>query len=137
MSQQQMEQKKISIGASGASQGAIASISDSVARGRDGIGNAASEAMDSAGTDLQALRDDLSSLKDTVAKFISQTTGHATKTAHDVAGQVGVAAHDLAKNTGASSMAHELEGWSRHNPMGAIAAAVMVGAVIGLLGRRG
>jgi ElaB/YqjD/DUF883 family membrane-anchored ribosome-binding protein len=125
-----MEQKKAS-----SSTNAVASISDTVAKGRDGIGDAASEAMDSASSDLKALRDDLNGLKDTVGKFISQTSGHATRTAYDVAGQLGTAAHDLADNTGASSMVHEVEGWTRRNPLGAIAAAVMVGLAIGMLGR--
>jgi hypothetical protein len=46
------------------------SISDSVARGKEAIGGAATEAMNSAGSDLQSLRADLNGLKDTLATFV-------------------------------------------------------------------
>jgi len=125
------------------------SISESVARGRDAIGTAANEAMNSAGSDLQSLRADLNSLKDTVARFVSQAGGEAAKSAREVtssvADQVGGAASDLAgKGAGmasaaadqAKSFASELENMARRNPIGAIAGAVVIGVLIGLMGRR-
>jgi hypothetical protein len=141
-----MEQKKATTTAGSTVQGAVVpSISDSVAKGRDGIGIAASEAMDSAALDMKALREDFDGLKETVVKFISQASGHAAKAAHDVAGQLGSAAQDLAgRGTGAASAATaeakslviELENWARRNPMGALAAVLMVGVVMGRVGRR-
>lgn len=125
------------------------SVADSVSRGKEGISSAASEAMNSAGTDLQALRDDLNSLKDTMAKFISQASGEATRSARDiasnVAGQVTDAAGDLAERGAnvasaataqAKSFASELEFMARRNPIGALAGAVVLGVLIGMMGRR-
>jgi ElaB/YqjD/DUF883 family membrane-anchored ribosome-binding protein/uncharacterized protein YjbJ (UPF0337 family) len=126
-----------------------ASASDSVARGKEAIGNAASEAMNSAGSDLDSLRSDLNNLKDTMTKFVSQAGGEAAKSAREVAnnvyGQVNAAASDLADRGAemastataqAKSFATELENMTRRNPLGAIAGAVMVGVLIGMLGRR-
>jgi ElaB/YqjD/DUF883 family membrane-anchored ribosome-binding protein len=80
------------------------SVGNSISRGRDAIGSAATDAMDSAGGDLKALQNDLNNLKDTVMKFISQAGSEAAKSAHDitsnVAGQVGTVATDMA-NRGA------------------------------------
>jgi ElaB/YqjD/DUF883 family membrane-anchored ribosome-binding protein len=62
-----------------------------------------------------------------------------------VAGQVGGVASDLtekgaemasAASDHAKSFASELENMVRRNPIGAIAGAVAIGALIGLLGRR-
>jgi len=125
------------------------SVADSVSRGKEGISSAASEAMNSAGSDLQALRDDLNSLKDTMAKFISQASGEASRSARDiasnVAGQVTDAAGDLAERGAnaasaataqAKSFASELEFMARRNPIGALAGAVVIGVLIGMMGRR-
>jgi ElaB/YqjD/DUF883 family membrane-anchored ribosome-binding protein len=133
----------------GGAAGSGPSISESVARGREAIGSAANEAVNAAGSDLQALRADLNSLKDPVAKFISQAGSEAAKSAREVtsnvADQVGGAASDLAdRGAGmasavsdqAKSFASELEGMARRNPIGAIAAAVVIGVMIGLMGRR-
>ncbi len=129
--------------------GSSSSISDSVARGKEAIGAVADEAMSSAGSDLQSLRNDLNSLKDTVAKFASQAGSEAAKSAREVtsnvAGQVGGAASDLAGKGAemasaatdqAKSFVSELENMARRNPLGAIAGAVVVGVLIGLMGRR-
>jgi ElaB/YqjD/DUF883 family membrane-anchored ribosome-binding protein len=125
------------------------SVSESVNRGKEAIGSAASEAINSASVDLQSLRIDLNNLKDTVAKFVSQATSEAAKSARDVtsnvAGQVGNVASGLADrgadmasaaSTQAKGMASELENMARRNPLGALAGAVMVGVLIGLMGRR-
>ena len=125
------------------------SISESVSRGSDAIGAAASDAMNSAGADLQSLRADLNSLRDTVAKFVSQAGSEAAKSAREVTSnvtdQVGGVASDLAgkgaqmasaASDQAKSFASELENMARRNPIGAMAGAVVVGVLIGLLGRR-
>ena len=49
-----------------------ASVSESVARGRDAIGAAANEAMTAASSDMQAIRNDLNGLKET-----NDLLGHA------------------------------------------------------------
>ena len=105
--------------------------------------------MNSAGSDLTALRADLNGLKDTVTKFISQVSSEAAKSAREVtssvADQVGGVATDYvgkgAEMTSAASeqaktVASELESMARRNPLGAIAGAMLIGVFIGLLGRR-
>ena len=97
-------------------------------------------------TDLQSLREDLNKLKDTVAEFVSQAG--AVKTARDVtsnvASQVGNATSSVAEKGSeiattaskqAKTFASELDTLGRNNPFGAMAAAMMVGVLIGLIGR--
>ena len=122
---------------------------ESVTKGKDAISAVTAEAMNSAGSDLTALRADLNGLKDTVTKFISQVSSEAAKSAREVtssvADQVGGVATDYvgkgADMTAAASeqgktVASELESIARRNPVGAIAGAVLIGVLIGLLGRR-
>jgi ElaB/YqjD/DUF883 family membrane-anchored ribosome-binding protein len=133
-----------------------ASVSESVARGRDAIGAAANEAMTAAAADMQAIRNDLNGLKDTLAKFMAQVTEETAKSARDVsasvAGQMKDAAGDaaivadsladkgaqFASSAGdqAKTFAAEIEAMARRNPLGALAGAVAVGFLIGLWGRR-
>ena len=121
---------------------------DSVARGKDAISAVTTEAMNSARSDLTALRADLNGLKDTITKFISQVSSEAAKSAREVtssvADQVGGVATDYvgkgAEMTSAASeqaktVASELESMARRNPLGAIAGAMLIGVFIGLLGR--
>jgi ElaB/YqjD/DUF883 family membrane-anchored ribosome-binding protein len=99
-------------------------------------------------TDLQSLREDLNNLKDTVAEFVSQAGTDAVKTARgvtsNVASQVGNATSSVAEKGSeiattaskqAKTFASELETLGRNNPIGAMAAAMMVGVLIGLIGR--
>jgi vacuolar-type H+-ATPase subunit H len=133
---------------------------DSVARGRDAIGNAASTAMSSAGSNLKSLKADVTSLGETGAKFVSEAGNEAIKTAREasseavksaremsanVAGQVGDMATNLADkgselastaSTQVKGFAAELENMARRNPLGVLAGAVMFGVFIGMLGRR-
>ena len=122
---------------------------DSGARGRDAISAVTAEAMNSARSDLTALRADLNGLKDTVAKFISQVSSEAAKSAREVTSSVadqvgGVATEYVGKGaemTSAASeqaktVASEFESMARRNPLGAIAGAMLIGVFIGLLGRR-
>jgi ElaB/YqjD/DUF883 family membrane-anchored ribosome-binding protein len=125
------------------------SITGSVARGRDAIGVAATDAMNAVASDLQSLRADLNSLTETVAKFVSQAGSEAAKSAREVtsalAGQVSGVAGDIAGKSSdvasaasgqAKSLATELENMARRNPIGAMAGAVLLGVLIGLMGRR-
>ena len=130
--------------------GEFKSVAESMARGREAIGTAATEAMESAGSDWLSLRSDLNEVKDKVTKYMSQAGREATKTARDitsdVASHAGGVANSLAgngaemvaaANVHAKAAASDLESMVRRNPIGAIAGAAMVGIFIGLLGRRG
>ena len=130
-----------------------ASVSESLNRGKDAIEAAAGEAMTAAAADLQAIRNDLSNLKDTLARFMAQASSEAAKSARDVsssvAGQlkdaVGDVADDLAgKGTQfvstageqGKTLAAEIEAMARRNPLGALAGALAIGFLIGAWGRR-
>jgi ElaB/YqjD/DUF883 family membrane-anchored ribosome-binding protein len=125
------------------------SVSDSLNRGKDAVVAAANDAADSSGADLQAIRNDLNSLKDTLSRFMSQASNEAVKTARqvssNVAGQVGDVASDLADRGSqyassasdqAKTFATELESMARRNPLGALAGAMAIGVLIGVMGRR-
>jgi ElaB/YqjD/DUF883 family membrane-anchored ribosome-binding protein len=125
------------------------SVGDAINRGRDAVGGAANEAAKSAGPDLQAIQNDLNSLKETLSRFMSQASTQAVKSARDVtsnlAGQVGDAANDLADRGSqlvssagdqAKTFASELETMARRNPLGTLAGAVAIGVLIGIMGRR-
>jgi ElaB/YqjD/DUF883 family membrane-anchored ribosome-binding protein len=121
------------------------SAANSISRAKEGVSAAASDARESAGADLKALQSDLSHLKETVAKLVSRTGDEATKSAREIAGQVSSAASDLAdKGAGvasaatdqAKSLVTELENIARRNPLGALAGAVAVGVLIGMMRRR-
>ncbi len=105
----------------------------------------AATARETAGGDLKALQNDLGDLKETVAKLVSLATTEAAKSAHEIADQVGTAASELAERganvasaaTGqANTLVSELENIARRNPLGTLAGAVVVGILIGMLGRR-
>jgi ElaB/YqjD/DUF883 family membrane-anchored ribosome-binding protein len=101
--------------------------------------------------DVSNLRADVTKLHDILSKFISEAGGQAARTARNVgqvvASHVGSTATGLA-NTGADiatsatkqlkTFATELEEIARKNPLGALAGALGVGIVIGLIvrGRR-
>jgi ElaB/YqjD/DUF883 family membrane-anchored ribosome-binding protein len=121
------------------------SVASSMSRTKDAMSTAASEAMESAGADFKALQRDLNDLKETVAKLISRAGNETAKSAREIAGQVGTAASDIAERGAgvasvatdqAKTLASELEGIARRNPLGALAGAVILGIVIGMMGRR-
>jgi ElaB/YqjD/DUF883 family membrane-anchored ribosome-binding protein len=116
------------------------SANDALNRGKESIANAASSLASNASYDLDGLRKDLNSLKDTVSKFVSQ----AGDVSSSVATKVGNAASSLAESGSdiasaatdqAKSFASELEGMGRRNPLGAMAAALLVGVMIGVISR--
>ena len=116
------------------------SANDALNRGKESIANAASSLASNASYDLDGLRKDLNSLKDTVSKFVSQ----AGDVSSSVATKVGNAASSWAESGSdiasaatdqAKSFASELEGMGRRNPLGAMAAALLVGVMIGVISR--
>ena len=107
------------------------SVGDALNRGKDAISDAAHDAEKSSGSDLQAIQNDLNSLKETLSRFMSQAGTQAVKSARDatsnLAGQVGDAASDLADRGSqlvstagdqAKTFASELESMARRNPLG-------------------
>jgi hypothetical protein len=52
------------------------------------VAAAANDAVDSSGADLQAIRNDLNNLKDTLSRFMSQASAEAVKTARQVTSNV-------------------------------------------------
>lgn len=101
--------------------------------------------------DVSGLRADMTKIHDVLSKFVSETGGQAVRTARNVgqavASQVGSTATGLA-GTGADmassatdqvkKFAADLEEIARKNPLGALAGALGIGIVIGLIvrGRR-
>jgi ElaB/YqjD/DUF883 family membrane-anchored ribosome-binding protein len=123
------------------------SVTDPINRGTNAV--AANDAADSSGSDLQAIRNDLNNLKDTLSRFMSQASTQAVKTARqvtsNVAGQVSDVASDLADRGSqyaspatdqAKTLVAEVESVARRNPLGALAGALVIGVLIGVMGRR-
>jgi ElaB/YqjD/DUF883 family membrane-anchored ribosome-binding protein len=112
---------------------------------KDGIVGATPDRL---AEDVSGLRADMTKMHETVSNFVSETGGHAARTARSlgqaVASQVGSTASSLA-NTGAGmgssateqfkAFGTELEGIARKNPLGALAGALAVGFVLGLIVR--
>ena len=102
----------------------------------------------SVGETMSQLSRDVASLKNTLSQLASRVSGQGTKAVHgmsqSIASQVGTAASGLA-DTGsdlvstaqghAKTLASELEDMARRNPLGTIAGAVLVGAIIGMMSR--
>lgn len=114
------------------------SVAETLSQSREAIGNAASEAMDSAASDLESLRRDLGSLSATLTKFMSEAGNEALKSARHVsstlAGQGASVASEAAER--GKSVVGEIEDMARRNPLGALAGAVVIGMLIATLGRR-
>jgi ElaB/YqjD/DUF883 family membrane-anchored ribosome-binding protein len=121
------------------------SIASSINRAKEAVGVAASDAADVGSDTLKALQSDLNDLKETVAKLMSRAGHETAKSAREIAGQVSTAASDIAERGAnvasaatdqAKTLATELENIARRNPLGALAGAVVVGVLIGMMGRR-
>jgi ElaB/YqjD/DUF883 family membrane-anchored ribosome-binding protein len=124
------------------------SVASSISRGTEAVSAAACDAEDKAGADLKALQSDLSDLKETVAKLVSRVSragDGAAKSAREIAAQVSTAASDLAEKGAnvasaatdqAKTLVTELENIARRNPIGALAGAVVIGVLIGMMRRR-
>jgi hypothetical protein len=50
------------------------SVGEALSRGKDALSDTANEAARSSGSDIQAIRNDLNSLKDTLSRFMSQAS---------------------------------------------------------------
>jgi ElaB/YqjD/DUF883 family membrane-anchored ribosome-binding protein len=102
-------------------------------------GRAPGSSTGDVGADLDTLRADFNTLKDTVTNLISKKSSEALdsakKTTSDVTDQIGGIAN--AATDQAKTFASELERMGRNNPLGALAGALLVGVVIGMIGRGG
>src|SRR5262245_38436541 len=110
--------------------------------------DAQSSAADGLTADMGRLRADIASLKETVTRLASQASTEAGKTirgvGQTVASQVGTAASGVAEASSelaasakeqAKTFASELEAVARRNPLGALAGALFVGVLIGMMSR--
>ena len=103
--------------------------------------NQSSASPDTARSTGAASASSLNALKDNVADYVSKTSDDALKTAKqatsDVTDQIGSTATGIANAASgqAKTFASELERIGRNNPLVAMAGAVLVGVVIGVLGR--
>jgi ElaB/YqjD/DUF883 family membrane-anchored ribosome-binding protein len=124
-------------------------VGDALDRGTSDLADSASAARDSFAEDLSNLRADLARMQETVSRFASEASSNATRTVRDVgqavASEVGSAASELAEagSEMASSakeqvktVASGLEGMARKNPLGTLAASLLVGVIIGMMSRR-
>jgi ElaB/YqjD/DUF883 family membrane-anchored ribosome-binding protein len=121
------------------------SVASSIKRATAAAGAAASDAADAGSDALKALQGDLSDLKEAVEKLMSRASHETAKSAREIAGQVTTATSDIAERGAnvasiaadqAKTFATELENIARRNPLGALAGAVVVGVLIGMMGRR-
>jgi ElaB/YqjD/DUF883 family membrane-anchored ribosome-binding protein len=109
---------------------------------------AATASRDSLAEDVSSLRQDMAKMHDILSRFTSEAGGQAARTVRNVgqtvASQVGSTASGIA-STGADMAAsatqqfktftNELEEIARKNPLGALAGALVIGVVIGLIAR--
>lgn len=128
--------EKSNVGAESAK--SSASVVELLTRTKEAIGSAASEAVDSAGSDLDALVRDLNGLKDTLATFLSKAGNEAMRSARDVSSGLADQGASMAAAAaeGGKSLTAELESMVRRNPLTSIAAAFVVGIILGRRGRR-
>jgi len=123
-------------------------VGEALDRGRAGIAESASAARDDLTEDMSRLRDDVASLKETLARFASQAGSEASQTLRQVgqtvATQLGTAASGVAEagselaasaKEQAKTFASEVETMARRNPLGALAGALFVGVIIGMISR--
>jgi ElaB/YqjD/DUF883 family membrane-anchored ribosome-binding protein len=123
-------------------------VGEAIERGRSNIADSAHAAGDDLAQDLARLRADMTKMQETLSAFVSEIGGEAARTAssvgHSVVKEVGSAASSIADagaeiagsaKDQAKTLASELEATARKNPLGALAAALLAGIVIGLMTR--
>jgi ElaB/YqjD/DUF883 family membrane-anchored ribosome-binding protein len=88
-------------------------------------------------TDDASLRAEFNTLKDQVSHFIARAGNDAVRTAKQASSDVSDTAADLASSASeqTKTLVSELERVGRNNPLGALAGALLVGVLIGLIGR--
>jgi ElaB/YqjD/DUF883 family membrane-anchored ribosome-binding protein len=117
-------------------------------RGNAGVAQAREAAQDGLSDYVSSLQADIAGLKDTLARLVSQVSSQTATTVRQVgqsvASQVGSAASNAADagselatsaKEQAKTFAAELEGMAKRNPLGALAGALLVGVIIGMVSR--
>jgi ElaB/YqjD/DUF883 family membrane-anchored ribosome-binding protein len=116
-------------------------VGEALDRGKAGISESAKAAGENLSEDLAKLREDMARMQQTLSKFAASAGGEAYRTAQNVgaavASQVGEVASEVASGAKeqAKTFASEIEGMARRNPLGTIAATLLVGVVIGMMSR--
>jgi len=108
----------------------------------------ATASRDNLAEDVSSLRQDMAKMHDILSRFTSEAGGQAARTARNVgqtvAAQVGSTASGIASTSAdmaasatqqVKTFANELEEIARKNPLGALAGALVIGVVIGLIAR--
>lgn len=124
------------------------SVSDAIGHGGAGIAHSAKVAGESLADDVAKLRADIAGMQQTMMKFMTDAGGEAAKSARQVgqavASQVGTATSDFVQagsdmaiqaKDQMKTFASELETTARKNPLGTLAATLVVGVVIGMMSR--
>jgi ElaB/YqjD/DUF883 family membrane-anchored ribosome-binding protein len=122
---------------------------EALSRGKEALSAVGAEAATSTASAVQSLRNEIRNIQDMVTRLAAQSGRDAVDSARAAAAaaaeRVGDAAGDLARSSAdaaavaadrAKSLAGEVEGMARRNPMGVIAGAVVIGVLIGVFGRR-
>ena len=112
---------------------------------KDGISGTS---HDNLAMDVSSLRQDMAKMQEILSRFTSEAGGQAARTARNVgqtvAAQVGSTASGLASTSSdmaasatqqIKTFSNELEDIARKNPLGALAGALVIGIVIGLIAR--
>lgn len=123
-------------------------VGSAVGQARAGIADSASSASADLASDVEKMRADMASMKNTLAKFASEAGGHLGKSAQTmgdaISSQVGTTASNMAHagadmasaaKDQAKTFASELEGMARRQPLASLAATLVIGIVVGMLGR--
>jgi ElaB/YqjD/DUF883 family membrane-anchored ribosome-binding protein len=108
----------------------------------------ATPSRDSLAEDVSSLRQDMAKMHDILSRFTSEAGGQAVRTVRNVgqtvASQVGSTASGIASTSADmaasatqqfKTFTSELEDMARKNPLGALAGALVIGVVIGLIAR--
>jgi ElaB/YqjD/DUF883 family membrane-anchored ribosome-binding protein len=114
-------------------------VGDALDRGRSGLADSAQAAGEGFASDVAQLREGMATLQETVSKFISEAGSEAVKTAQNIGSTVGDAAGQMASAAKgqAKTVTSEIENMARSNPLGTLAATLVIGVVIGMMSRGG
>ena len=123
-------------------------VLDAVDWGRSGISDSGAAAKDALAEDMKRLQADLVTIKETLGKLMSESSGEVSKAARKVGVAVGShagaavssfaeAGADMATSATeqAKTFASELETMALKQPLAALAGALVVGVLIGLIPR--
>jgi ElaB/YqjD/DUF883 family membrane-anchored ribosome-binding protein len=106
---------------------------------KDGVSGTS---QDNLAKDVSSLRQDMAKMQEILSKFVSEAGGQAARTVRNVgqtvAAQVASTGSDMAASATQQlkTFTNEFKDIARKNPLGALAGALVLGIVIGLIVRR-